>query len=106
MACSPAFSRCRDALNREGLYLAVAGGLGVSFQMAWTSMIGGKKVVAGAALERKEDLLFLSDLVAKPNNGFGRTRRASRRIREGSRVDTPRFATAGQGQSGGSRLSP
>jgi len=57
------FSRCRDALNREGLYLAVAGGLGVFLQMAWTAMRGGKKVVAGAALERKEDLLFLKELI-------------------------------------------
>jgi NADPH:quinone reductase-like Zn-dependent oxidoreductase len=57
------FSRCREALNRERLYLAVAGGLGVFFQMAWTAMTGGKKVVAGVAPERKEDLLFLKELI-------------------------------------------
>jgi NADPH:quinone reductase-like Zn-dependent oxidoreductase len=57
------FSRCRDSLNPEGLHLAVAGGLGVFLQMAWTAMIGGKKVVAGAAPERKDDLLFLKELI-------------------------------------------
>jgi len=57
------FSRCRDSLNREGLYLAVAGGLGVFIQMAWTSMTGGKKVLAGVAPDRKEDLLFLKELI-------------------------------------------
>jgi NADPH:quinone reductase-like Zn-dependent oxidoreductase len=57
------FSRCRDSLNPEGLYLAVAGGMGVFLQMAWTAMIGGKKVVAGAAPARKDDLLFLKELI-------------------------------------------
>jgi NADPH:quinone reductase-like Zn-dependent oxidoreductase len=57
------FGRCRDSLSREGLYLAVAGGPGVFAQMAWTSMTGGKKVLAGTPPDRKDDLLFLKELI-------------------------------------------
>jgi NADPH:quinone reductase-like Zn-dependent oxidoreductase len=31
--------------------------------MLWTSIIGGKKVLAGAPPESKEDLIFLKELV-------------------------------------------
>jgi len=57
------FSGCRNALKQNGLYLAGAGGPQVFVQMAWTSMIGGKKVLAGVAPERKEDLIFLKALI-------------------------------------------
>ena len=30
--------------------------------MAWTSMTGGKKVIAGVSSERKEDLVFIKEL--------------------------------------------
>ena len=32
-------------------------------QMLWTSMIGGKKVIAGYAAQRTEDLIFLKELI-------------------------------------------
>ena len=57
------FSRCKDSLKPNGLYLAGAGGLKEFAQMAWTSMTGGKKVIAGMAPDRKEDLVFLKELV-------------------------------------------
>ncbi len=57
------FSDCRNALKQNGLYLAGAGGLQAFAQMLWTSMIGGKKVLAGEAPERKEDLIFLKELI-------------------------------------------
>ena len=56
------FSGCKNALKQKGLYLASAGGLGVFGQMAWTSMTGGKKVIAGVSSERKEDLVFIKEL--------------------------------------------
>ena len=31
--------------------------------MAWTSLIGGKKVIAGMAPDRREDLVFLNQLL-------------------------------------------
>jgi len=57
------FSRCKGALKPNGLYLAGAGGLKAFAQMAWTSMTGGKKVIAGMAPDRKEDLVFLKELI-------------------------------------------
>jgi len=55
------FSGCKNALKQKGLYLAGAGGLREFGQMAWT-LIGGKKVIAGASSERAEDLIFIKKL--------------------------------------------
>jgi NADPH:quinone reductase-like Zn-dependent oxidoreductase len=59
------FSRCRNSLKQKGLYLAVAGGLQELIQMLWTSVIGSKKVIfgGGIACERKENLLFIKELI-------------------------------------------
>lgn len=57
------FSRCKGALKPNGLYLAGAGGLKAFAQMAWTALTGGKKVIAGMAPDRKEDLVFLKQLL-------------------------------------------
>jgi len=57
------FSRCKNSLKPKGLYLAVAGCLREMGQMLWTSITGGKKVIFGSSTERKEDLVFLKDLV-------------------------------------------
>jgi NADPH2:quinone reductase len=59
------FSRCKNSLTKKGVYLAVAGGLNDMLQMVWTSVKGGRKVVfgGGEACERKENLLFLKELI-------------------------------------------
>jgi NADPH:quinone reductase-like Zn-dependent oxidoreductase len=59
------FSDCRNSLNENGLYLAVAGGLKEAVQMLWTSVIGSKKVIfgGGIAAERKENLLIIKELI-------------------------------------------
>ncbi len=57
------FARYKGSLKPNGLYLAGAGGLIVFAQMAWTSLTGGKKVMAGMAPDRKEDLVFLKELL-------------------------------------------
>ena len=57
------FSGCKNSLKPNGLYLAVAGGPKEFFQMAWTSIQAGKKVLAGTPVEGKEDLIFLKELV-------------------------------------------
>jgi NADPH:quinone reductase-like Zn-dependent oxidoreductase len=57
------FSDCKASLKQKGLYLAVAGGLREIVQALWTSMIGGKKVLAGEAPARKEALVFLKELL-------------------------------------------
>jgi len=57
------FARYKSSLKPNGLYLAGAGGLGAFGQMAWTALTGGKKVIAGVAPDRKEDLIFLKELL-------------------------------------------
>jgi NADPH:quinone reductase-like Zn-dependent oxidoreductase len=58
-----AFARYKVSLKPNGLYLAGAGGLKAFAQMAWTSLTGGKKVIAGLAPDRREDLVFLNELL-------------------------------------------
>jgi NADPH:quinone reductase-like Zn-dependent oxidoreductase len=57
------FSRCKSSLKKKGVYLAVAGGLPQFVRMLWTSIIGGKKLFAGVAAERVEDLIFFKELI-------------------------------------------
>jgi NADPH:quinone reductase-like Zn-dependent oxidoreductase len=59
------FSRCKNSLKQNGLYLAVAGGLKEAIQMLWTSGIGSKKVIFGGGIagERKENLLIIKELI-------------------------------------------
>jgi NADPH:quinone reductase-like Zn-dependent oxidoreductase len=57
------FARYKPSLKPNGLYLAGAGGLKELAQMAWTALAGGKKVIAGMAPGRREDLVFLKELL-------------------------------------------
>jgi len=57
------FARYQSALKPDGLYLAGAGGLDAFVQMAWSGLTGGKKVIAGMAPDRREDLVFLKELL-------------------------------------------
>lgn len=63
VVCKTSFSRCKNPLKPEGLYLAIAGGLREMGQMLWTSMTGGKKVIFGSPTECKEDMIFIKELV-------------------------------------------
>jgi NADPH:quinone reductase-like Zn-dependent oxidoreductase len=57
------FARYKGSLKSNGLYIAGAGGLESFAQMAWTGITGGKKVIAAMAPDRKEDLVFLKELL-------------------------------------------
>jgi NADPH:quinone reductase-like Zn-dependent oxidoreductase len=57
------FNRCKKALKPQGLYLAVAGGPREMGQALWTSITGGKKVLAGMGSENAIDLQFIKDLL-------------------------------------------
>jgi len=59
------FSSVKDSLKPAGLYLAGSGGLREMFQMSLNSLSGGKKVFTGPSSERREDLVFIKDLVEK-----------------------------------------
>jgi NADPH:quinone reductase-like Zn-dependent oxidoreductase len=57
------FARNKGSLKPNGLYLAGAGGVKEMAQMVWTGISGGKKVIAGMAPDRVEDLVFLKELL-------------------------------------------
>jgi NADPH:quinone reductase-like Zn-dependent oxidoreductase len=57
------FSRCRNSLKPKGLYLLTAFDIPQLVQMLWTSMAGGRKVVCAVASEKREDLVFLKELI-------------------------------------------
>jgi NADPH:quinone reductase-like Zn-dependent oxidoreductase len=57
------FAGSRKALKRNGIYLAGSAGLRESLQGFWTSVIGSKRVIAGASPPCQDDLVFLKELV-------------------------------------------
>lgn len=57
------FNSFKRSLTPHGRYLAVAGGLRAVLQMGWSAVRGGQKIIIGSPPERKEELLFLTDLL-------------------------------------------
>ncbi len=57
------FSRCKSSLSENGRYLLASFGMTQLFQTLWTSKIGSKKVIVGAASHKTEDLIFLRELI-------------------------------------------
>jgi NADPH:quinone reductase-like Zn-dependent oxidoreductase len=57
------FSQCKDSLKQKGVYLLTVFDIPQIVQMLWTSMTGGRKVICAVASEKKEDLIFLKELV-------------------------------------------
>ena len=58
------FSGCVKSLKQEGIYLrAVHMKLSSVVQGLWTSITSSKQVIGGVATERKENLVFLKELV-------------------------------------------
>jgi len=62
------FSRCRPALNREGIYLSTVISTGIIFQMLKTSVAGSKKAKIAftglrSAAEKRKDLIFFRELI-------------------------------------------
>ena len=56
------FSRCKASLKERGRLLLVLAGLPDMLQIPWVSMTSRKKVIAGPASARAEDLRFLAGL--------------------------------------------
>jgi NADPH:quinone reductase-like Zn-dependent oxidoreductase len=56
------FSRCKDSLEKGGLYLATLPTIAIVLQTLWTGMLGGKKVKFGDAVGKVENLVFLREL--------------------------------------------
>ncbi|RPI93747.1 MAG: NAD(P)-dependent alcohol dehydrogenase [Chloroflexi bacterium] len=57
------FSRCKGSLTPNGRYLLASFKTTHLFQMLWTSLTGGRKVVCALSSERPQDLVFIRELV-------------------------------------------
>jgi NADPH:quinone reductase-like Zn-dependent oxidoreductase len=57
------FSRCKISLKQNGRYLLASFKMRQLFQMIWTSIIGSKKVICAMAPTKKEDLIFIKELI-------------------------------------------
>ena len=57
------FAQCKNSLNQNGRYLLASFKMKQLFQMLWTSMTGGKKVICALSGEKIEDLLLIKKLV-------------------------------------------
>jgi NADPH:quinone reductase-like Zn-dependent oxidoreductase len=61
-AGTTSFSRCKGSLSEHGRLLMVAAGLTDMVRIPWAAMTGSKRVFAGPAAERVEDVHFLKQL--------------------------------------------
>jgi len=57
------FSSCQSSLKPNGVYLLASFKMKQLFQMLWTSLKGGKKVICALSSESSEDLVFIKKLV-------------------------------------------
>lgn len=57
------FSRCKDSLKPNGVYLLASFKSGDLFQMLWTSLFGKKKVVCALSSENSGDLPYIKELI-------------------------------------------
>ena len=57
------FSRCKNSLKKNGIYLITVPKLSALLQMQWSSITGGKKVKIEGAPAKVENLLFLKELI-------------------------------------------
>jgi len=57
------FSNCKNSLTQNGRFLLAVAGIPQFLQVLWTMIISRKKAVAGVALNKKEDLIFIKELI-------------------------------------------
>jgi NADPH:quinone reductase-like Zn-dependent oxidoreductase len=57
------FTKCKNSLKRNGIYLLASFKMKQLFQMLWTSISGNKKVICALSSESPKDLIFIKELV-------------------------------------------
>lgn len=57
------FARCKRALRQNGRLLYASFKMKQLFQMLWTSITGGRKVICALSGETQDDLIFIKELV-------------------------------------------
>ena len=67
MVGKTSFTKNKNALTKNGKYLAIAGGLNDMLQMVRTSIIGGKKIFFGGGVkcEKMENFVYINKLIGK-----------------------------------------
>lgn len=57
------FSKCKDSLKPEGIFVSTVYGLRPILRKFWTSMTSSKKMIPYIGKPNKEDVIFLRDLI-------------------------------------------
>ncbi len=57
------FSRCKNSLKQNGIYLLASFKMKPLFQMLWTKIFGSRKVICAMASEKSDDLVFVKELI-------------------------------------------
>jgi NADPH:quinone reductase-like Zn-dependent oxidoreductase len=57
------FSKCKDSLKPEGIYVSTVFGLRPILQKFWTSITGSKKMKSYIGKPNKEDIIFVKSLI-------------------------------------------
>ena len=57
------FSRCKGSLKQNGIYISTLLTLTLLLQMLWTSKRDGKKAIYLDAIDNKDDLIYLKELI-------------------------------------------
>jgi NADPH:quinone reductase-like Zn-dependent oxidoreductase len=57
------FSSCKNSLKQNGIYLLASFKIKQLFQMLWTSITPGKRVICTLSSENPKDLIFIKELV-------------------------------------------
>ena len=57
------FSRCKNSLKSDGVYLRASFKMRELFQMLWTKFFSSKKVICALTTEKKENLVRIKELV-------------------------------------------
>jgi len=57
------FSKFKSSLTQNGIYYSVSFKMKKLFQMLWSSITGGKRVMCALAVPKQEDLIFIKELV-------------------------------------------
>ena len=59
------FTQCKDSLANNGRYILTLAGVLQYLQIFCTAISGGKRIIGGSATEKKEDLIFIQQLVSE-----------------------------------------